>query len=347
MVTAWLGRTFWTTLLVATGSGLVLSLGAILGIGFFIASDFFALVHVTYLILTIGVPVASAIIGVSTFWQYFSQRPWVRTIAALGLLPAPIGLYATYVEPFQLQTDQVLWDAASVEERITVGVLSDLQTTEIGDYENDAIDRLIAEEPDLVLIPGDFWQLPADEKPEKEDEFRAALKKLGDSIDHVVAVNGNTDTVAELRQLTTGTSVVVLDNELHTITVGSTPVAIAGITLFGDVDERGAVINELANQPADVFTIVLSHQPDEIFALNPQAPASLMVAGHTHGGQIQIPGIGPLVTFSDVPNSVAAGGLHTLYNQPIYVSTGVGRERGNAPQVRLGVRPSIGVITVI
>ncbi|MDE0223120.1 MAG: hypothetical protein OXJ90_27900, partial [Spirochaetaceae bacterium] len=48
-----------------------------------------------------------------------------------------------------------------------------------------------------------------------------------------------------------------------------------------------------------------------------------------------------------VPRHVAAGGLHELYGTPIYVSTGVGRERGNAPQLRLGVRPSIGIIDLV
>lgn len=47
---------------------------------------------------------------------------------------------------------------------------------------------------------------------------------------------------------------------------------------------------------------------------------------------------------SAVPRAVARGGLHEVDGNRIYVSTGVGLERGQAPQVRLFARPSIGVL---
>lgn len=59
-----------------------------------------------------------------------------------------------------------------------------------------------------------------------------------------------------------------------------------------------------------------------------------------------MPGFGPLVTLSRVPRHVAAGGLHTVADTPIYVGTGVGLERGQAPQVRLFSRPSVGIVTL-
>ena len=101
--------------------------------------------------------------------------------------------------------------------------------------------------------------------------------------------------------------------------------------------------------PHPTFTrrlrILLAHQPDEIRLIE-STPVDLLVSGHTHGGQIALPFIGPLVTASNVPRHVAAGGLHELHETPVYVSTGVGRERSTAPQVRFGVRPSIGIIDI-
>ena len=91
---------------------------------------------------------------------------------------------------------------------------------------------------------------------------------------------------------------------------------------------------------------LLGHQPDEIFRVR-ETPVDLVVAGHTHGGQISIPFFGPPLTLSSVPRSVGAGGLHDFVGSPIYVSTGVGRERHNAPQMRFGARPSIGIIDII
>jgi uncharacterized protein len=91
--------------------------------------------------------------------------------------------------------------------------------------------------------------------------------------------------------------------------------------------------------------ILLTHRPDAAFHL-PEGGVELVVSGHTHGGQVQLPWIGPPITMSNVPRDVAAGGLHTLDGQEIYVSGGVGLERATAPQVRLNARPSIGIVTL-
>ena len=91
----------------------------------------------------------------------------------------------------------------------------------------------------------------------------------------------------------------------------------------------------------------MAHHPDEMYTFTGDDEVDLFVAGHTHGGQIAIPFFGPLVTMSTVPRSVAAGGLHDVDGLNVYVSTGVGRERGYAPQVRFGVRPSIGVLDFV
>ena len=49
---------------------------------------------------------------------------------------------------------------------------------------------------------------------------------------------------------------------------------------------------------------------------------------------------------SRVPRSVGAGGLHSLDGRRIYVSRGVGVERGQAPRLRLGAVPEVSLITL-
>jgi uncharacterized protein len=47
-----------------------------------------------------------------------------------------------------------------------------------------------------------------------------------------------------------------------------------------------------------------------------------------------------------VPRAVAAGGLHDMDGRQLFVGRGVGVERGQAPQMRLFVRPQIPVLTL-
>ena len=101
----------------------------------------------------------------------------------------------------------------------------------------------------------------------------------------------------------------------------------------------------IAAEADDVVTIALTHRPDIIAWL--PGRVDLIVTGHTHGGQIRLPFVGPLVTASSVPRHIAAGGLNDIDGHRIYVSTGVGLERSDAPQVRFGVRPSIGILDLV
>ena len=92
--------------------------------------------------------------------------------------------------------------------------------------------------------------------------------------------------------------------------------------------------------------LLLVHHPDPVLRDAPDTRIDLIVAGHTHGGQIQVPFIGPIRTASAVPRDIAAGGLHTFDGRRIYLSRGVGVERGAAPKVRFGAPPEISLLTL-
>ena len=366
-------------------------------------SEFFSMLHLYYLIGTIAIPMAG--VGLLINWKH--QQFLGRFVGALAVLIAPLGIYASHIEPFWLRLDDVALPAPASMAGLRIGVLADLQTTEIGEYERNAITELISQGPDIVLVPGDFWQMSPEEFERQAPAFGAELARLDAAVPYVFMVKGNTDSLAGLRQLTAGTGVVVLDNEVADIVVNGQAVRIGGITLAGDETRATAAIQQLTDRasgtfipppetqpvpdeetaaptepvtpPADdgtavgqvdapapegdsppeapaavapsqadsVFRILLAHKPDEIERLPGDDSVNLVVAGHTHGGQIRMPGFPPPLILSSVPRTVGGGGLHRLDDHWIYVSTGVGRERGRAPQVRLGVRPSIGILTTV
>ena len=304
--------------------------------------DGFTLIHVAYVVGTVGVPLAG---GIVLLWV----RPRPRAITAacvIAVTAIPVGVYATYVEPFWLRVDAVELAVAGVDEPIRVGVLADLQTTAVGDYERNATERLLGFGPDIVLLPGDLYQFDAELLDERAPQFTQLIERIADEVPLVYLVSGNTDTVAGLRQIIACTGARVLDNEIDTFELNGVSVSIGGTALFGDDAAARRMAKQLAGDSQAGVRILLGHKPDAIELVR-ATPADLLVAGHTHGGQVSLPIFGPPLTRSNVPRHVAAGGLAELDGTAIYVSTGVGPERGNAPQLRLGVRPSIGIIDLV
>ena len=93
--------------------------------------------------------------------------------------------------------------------------------------------------------------------------------------------------------------------------------------------------------------LVLVHRPGAgLEALAPDSPLDLVIAGHTHGGQVVVPGFGPPLTLSTAPRHLAAGGLNRVDGNAVYVSRGVGMERKWAPRVRLFCPPEVTLLTL-
>ena len=317
--------------------------------------DPFGVIHLVYEELVIGAPLGAALVlvGVAA-----SRRRSVRIVVtrpaggilAVVLLLAPLGFYMTHVEPYRLEierVDPIHVDAArGGSSPVRIAVLTDWQLEHIGDYERSAIDRLLAERPDIVLLPGDVFQDDEAAFQRELPALREQLRRL-DVPGGAFLVKGDTDPKDHLRAMVEGTPVRFLDDEIVQTHVGDRTITIAGTALeyFAPAAVRAA--RELDTRPGtDDIRILLTHRPDAIDNLSPHGRTDLTVAGHTHGGQIALPLIGPLMTLSDVPRAVAAGGGHDMDGRRIYVGRGVGLERGQAPQMRLLVPPNIGIITL-
>jgi predicted MPP superfamily phosphohydrolase len=93
--------------------------------------------------------------------------------------------------------------------------------------------------------------------------------------------------------------------------------------------------------PSADHRIIISHAPDFVDAL--PVTVDLVLAGHTHGGQVVVPLFGPPHTASRLPRRYA-GGLHEFRGTPVHVSRGVGMERGFEIPVRFLCPPEIGII---
>jgi hypothetical protein len=92
---------------------------------------------------------------------------------------------------------------------------------------------------------------------------------------------------------------------------------------------------------SEKFQIVVGHYPN--YALG-AIDADLLVAGHTHGGQVQVPWLGPIMTLSLVPRRWASGTTELDGGRTLIVSRGIGIERGFAPRLRFLCRPQLVIV---
>ena len=153
----------------------------------------------------------------------------------------------------------------------------------------EAIARCNAEAPDLVVLTGDFIT----HDPSWIDPLVAQLQQLQPRAG-IVASLGNHDlhyhqSRARIVAALERANIAVLWNAVaYPLGPG---LAIVGLAEYWSPEYRPTPV--FARVPANVPRIVLSHNPDSAIGLQ-RFRVDLQLSGHTHGGQIQIPGYGPL-----------------------------------------------------
>ncbi len=316
--------------------------------------DRFGVVHMGYLLAVVAAPIGFLMIALPLHIdQEFATPLMARllVVAALGLIG--FGVWATHVEPRRLVVDAHGLGVTGLDRPLVVGVLADLHADSAGDDERAAIDRLIEAEPDVVVIAGDLTQLEPDEVAERAPEIIGLLRRLVTAVERVIMVEGESDDPEVLAELAEESGVLLLADDIRDLVVAEQRVTFVGLRepLSRDETEAegidGLIRDQLANSYGDDDLVLLvSHRPEAVLAID-DLPVDLVISGHTHGGQVALPWVGPLFIPGSIPRSVGAGGLHLVDGEAVYVSHGAGLERGQAPQARFRVRPSVGLLTLV
>jgi len=141
-----------------------------------------------------------------------------------------------------------------------------------------------------------------------------------------------------------GTGITLLADESRVLAGFDVPLLLSGLSVHNGFDRRPETHRSLLPPPPEGGVhLAMAHAPDFAEAAARLGTVDLAVAGHTHGGQIVIPGFGPPLTFSSLPRRFAAG-AHELNGLPLVVTKGVGMERLSAPRVRLFCPPDVTLI---
>ncbi len=139
----------------------------------------------------------------------------------------------------------------------------------------------------------------------------------------IYAIRGNHDSADFMNRLEK-TRVRVLANETDFLTLNGERVNLLGLNCYGRTPADP--IRALQAIEPGRFSIAMSHYPEFAFSLA-AGGIDIVLCGHTHGGQICLPGRRPLTSHSQTGRKLSAG-LDFIENTAVYTCRGFGFENG-------------------
>ncbi len=224
---------------------------------------------------------------------------------------------------------------------LRVAVMSDFHFDETldGDLVDDAVALSNAQDPHIVLLPGDFVSHDALAARQFAPHLKSLRSQLG-----VFASTGNHDHWSSVQVVTDALSkngVEILRNESRILNYSGQDFAVIGLDSVwgGHPDPRDAT----KDLPKEMPRILSMHEPDyfDVYPVRDGPRPILQVSGHTHGGQICAPFIGPLLLPS-WGKKYAAGPFGEA-GARLYVTRGIGTI---GPPARFFCRPEVSLITL-
>ena len=248
-------------------------------------------------------------------------------------------IYARFIEPHMIRINHVQYILAKekpLPKPVRVALIADLHIGLFSGHERQLkqiVQKINQQQPDFVVVAGDWTYEPEN----KLAEELAVLKQIEAP---VYSVNGNHDEQypgPPIQQLLKDALEVnnVMDIEGKIVEFDGFRLIGVGDLWAGKADMR-----YMPELPQDKPWLILSHNPDTVDMV-PQLPTRpLMLAGHTHGGQVELPWLTSYV-MKKVSILGHKRGLYRHSNADVFVSVGTGMV---GVPLRFRVPPSIDII---
>ena len=273
-----------------------------------------------------------------------SRRQLLTGSAATFLVSIGAGLYATGPDLDRIEVTSVpvtMKGLASAFHGYRIAQISDIHmgTAVTPEILADIVSLVNEQNPDLIAITGDFIHR---KEHTQTDYLSASLNQLS-APDGVVGVLGNHDHwsgAQAVRQMLNKTSLIELPNDVYTIERAGEVLNIAGIDdLWVGEDRLDLVMKRL---PTSGPAVLLAHEPDFADVAADTGRFGLQMSGHSHGGQIIMPMIGPpIVPYLAYKYPI---GRYQVGDMVQYTNRGIGTTR---LQVRVNCRPEITVFELL
>lgn len=274
-------------------------------------------------------------------------RRILLVFAVIILILSILGGYSYYIEPNRLIVNETNLTVPHWNPKLNgfkIVAISDVHGG--SNYiDEEKIRRLVelanAQEPDLIVLLGDY----VSQKAGMRSNLKMPMETVADNLQNfkskygVYAVIGNHDwwyDDQQVRKEFERIGVKVLENETASIQVGDETVWLWGIEDYWR--NRTVPTASFEKIPNKRNIIALTHNPDSVLKAPPEI--SLMLAGHSHGGQVSFPIYGGYPFVNDkrfMKGEAIADGKH------VFVTSGVGT---TGPPIRFGVPPEIAVLNL-
>ncbi len=202
--------------------------------------------------------------------------------------------------------------------------LSDLHGAEFGENNAGLVEKVAEQQPDLIVLTGDFVCEEGDEK-----SFAALLPQLR-AIAPCYFVSGNHEwsshMMRETERILEENDTVYLNNRYVFLERDGQKLCLCGaedLNGYADMLKPAELMEQLHDREGDIPVILLYHRntlPEKL----PELDVDLILCGHSHGGIIRLPFIGGILGTDRKPFPVYDAGVFELENYTMVVSRGLG-----------------------